>query len=176
MKSAAAAIVSTENGNVGLLIEGERAEHRALRKKFSQEVTVAGVTLTVGDFSFCHEGVPSYCESLASLVHSIVHTLTDEEAKIALKQLCSVVTAARRLAHEMLGRNDHARFRSYLTHLRKQFGRDPTRREILQAMFPATPREKVKDKGREIQRLCHENGVKLLSGARPGRPKKIAVL
>lgn len=168
-------IVFTSCGNVMLETEGEKAEHRALRKNFFQEVTAGGVTLTVGDFSHIHTGVPSYSESLATLLNSIVHASnSEEEAQKALNQLKSVVITARRRAlddQKTHLEDEHSRFRGYVIDLSKLFGRPPTQCEIRLAMFPDTQPEKVKDRARAIKRLCDANKLGWLqSGGDLGRP------
>lgn len=162
-----------------LEMEGEKAEHRALRKNFVQKVTAGGVTLRVGDFSYIHAGVPSYSGSLATLLDSIVHASnSEEEAQKALSQLESVVIAARRRAlDEKKTRleDDHSRFRSYVIDLSKRFGRPPTQCEIRLAMFPDIQPENIKDKARAVKRLCDANKLGWLqSGGDLGRPKIMA--
>jgi hypothetical protein len=161
-------VVFTSSGNVSLEVHGEKAEHRALRKNFTDEIEVGNVTLTFRDFAFRHQGVPTYSESLATLVNSIVHSVNDKKTAEKLsKQLSRVLVAAWMRANEA-GGNDHARFRSYVIDIAKQLGRVPTQSEIRQALFPDTP-------PREIKRLCDENGLGWLpSGGVPGRPKKTA--
>jgi hypothetical protein len=161
-------IVFTASGNVMLEMEGEKPEHRALRKNFYQEITVGGVTLTVGDFSHGYKGVPSYSESLANLMHAIIHEVRDEEElqKVS-KQLTSVVVAAHRRANENIGRNDHGRFRNFVMHLAKQFGRAPTRSEIREAFYS-------KGDARKITKLCDANGLSWLPRGASGRPKIVA--
>jgi hypothetical protein len=157
-------ILFTAYGNVGLRIQGEKAEHNALRKNFDQEVTAGDVTLSVRDFSYGHKGVPSYSESLAALVHSVVHEVHDEDAAVkVLKQLKSVLHAAHRRVHEDLGRNDHARFRNYVADLAKQLGRPPCRSEIRKAFYP-------RDDARRITTLCAANGLSWLPRGEEGRP------
>jgi hypothetical protein len=157
-------IVFTADGNVGLRMQGETAEHRALRKNFDQEVTAGDVTLTFRDFSYPHKGVPSYSENLATLVHSVVHEVNDEKAAVKIfKQLKSVLHAAHRRAHEDLGCNDHARFRDYVQDLAKRLGRPPCRSEIRKAFYPGCD-------ARGITKLCDANGFGWLPRGEEGRP------
>jgi len=157
-------IVFTADGNVGLRIQSEKAEHKALRKNFDQEVAAGGVTLSIRDFSYRHKGVPSYSENLATLVHSVVHEMHDEDAAVKiLKQLKSVLHAAHRRAHEDLGRNDHARFRLYVIDLAKQLGRPPKRSEIREGFCP-------RNDARMITRLCNANQLGWLPRGEEGRP------
>jgi hypothetical protein len=167
-------IVFLENGDVVLDIRGERAEHRALIKNFTKDVASGGVTLTADDLLYVREdGVPAYSESLATFIRSIVFGMNSEEAaKRVLKQFSSVVIAARRLALEPPGKTIHERFRAYVMHLAKRFGRVPTRSEIRQIMFPNSPADRLNNDTREVTRLCDENGLSWLPTGKPGRKKK----
>jgi hypothetical protein len=164
-------LVFSKSGNVALMLHGEKAEHRALTKNFTPEVTASGTTLMIDELLFNGDGVPPYSERLVSLVHSIVYDVrSEQEAKKVLKQFSSVVIAARRLAHEPLGKSAHERFRVTVIHLAKQSGRAPTRSEIREAMWSAS--DKFKIDTREVTRLCDENGLSWLPTGRPGRKKK----
>jgi hypothetical protein len=156
-------IVFTAGGNVCLEVPGEKAEHRALRKNFDSEVTAGGVTLSVRDFSYHHDGVPSYSAELATLVDSVVHGSSEESAVRILDQLKSVVIASHRRAHEAIGKNDHARFRNYVITLSKQLGRPPTRSEL---------RKSLGCTARRITQLCEANGFSWLRRGKECRPPK----
>jgi hypothetical protein len=162
-------IVFTADGNVDLRIQGEKAEHKALRKNSYQEVAAGGVTLTIRDFVYSHTGEPTYGEALAKMVYAIVHETPEEAvAHKTLDQLKSVLAAAHRRVHE--GSNSHRQFRVLVIRLSKRLGRPPCRSEIRKAMFPDTPRDKIKDKVREIARLCAANKLSWLLRGEEGRP------
>jgi hypothetical protein len=166
-------IVFWEDGNVSLEILAERAEHQALRKNFSPEVTSGGVTLMTNELLFNKEGVPPYSERLASLVQSIVYNeRSEQDAKKVLKQFSSIVFAAWRLAREPLGKTAHESFRAIVMHLAKRSGRVPTKSEIRHAMFPEAPPDELNKFTAEITRLCRANGLNWLPIGKPGRKKK----
>jgi hypothetical protein len=157
-------IVFTSAGNVMLLVKGEKAEHKALRKNSYSKVVAGGVTLSIGDFSCQHKGVPSYAESLATLVDWVVHTChDDEDASGTIDQLRSVIIAARRRVHEEVGKNDHARGRAIVCHLAKELGRPPTRSEI---------RECSGWSSAKIALFCNANGLSWMLRGDSGRPPK----
>lgn len=167
-------IVFAKSGDVYLKREGESAEQRALIKNLSPEVTSGGVTLMINDFLFEDErGVPVYSQSLATFFRSVIlDTKSEKEADGILKKLRSVVLAARRLAHEPVGKTAHEQFRRIVMYLAKRSSRVPTQSEIRHAMFPKADPISFNRHTSEISRLCRANGLSWLPTDKSGRPKK----
>lgn len=165
-------ILFLPNGDVALQTSEERPERRALRKNRPDSVTVGALTLTIRDLL-----LPTRlrCEKeLALVIHSIVHKLDESASERALKELTSMVRAARTTAHHDSDRNQHKVFRSAVRAAAKQLGRAPTRSEVRKEIFKEHPpnRPSEKDRARMVTEWCKANGFDWLERGEPGAPAK----
>jgi hypothetical protein len=170
-------ILFLPSGDVALLTTKEQPERRALRKGRSDSVTVGTLTLTIRDLL-----LPKAlrCEKeLAIVIHSIVHKLSESASEQALKELTSMVRAARTTAHQDGERNQHKAFRSAVMWLATRLGRSPTRRELQKVIFenpddpnPLTAGLNQKDRARMVTEWCEVNGFGWIERDKPGRPAK----
>jgi hypothetical protein len=165
-------ILFLPSGDVSLRTTKERPEHRALRKNRTASMTVGTLTVSIADLLF---PASLKCEKeLALIIHSIIHKLRESASEQALKELSSMIRAARMIAHQDNERNRHKIFRSALRVTAKKLGRAPFRNEIQKVIFePGSPNNPdPKDQKRMITEWCNDNGFAWIERGESGRPRK----
>jgi hypothetical protein len=178
------------NGRTGLVFYPDghvvfrhslKAVLKALTKNFSTHLPElkggGGKLYSLGVMDFVDPG-DGFAPELAAWAILARNLKDDGRFKLCMKQLVSVVTAARRYRagrftaelHEDNEDNEHNILTKRLTVLARKLGRVPYQYELGRALYPDVPyTNKV---ARSVSKRCAANDLDWLPTGRPGRPKK----